>query len=934
MPPKQHNNKNLNPNTQITGTKRPRDSSNPTSNLNPTKRQKTDNTVNKIPPPPPKVAGFPDFIQTTLAKASTFIRVNCEKRQKYQQQLLNLDAKDDNGKYTSDILSVRLNANVLSNADDRHNGSLAMIQPLQEKIIEELKASYVNLLDKNLTLLSVDAHKLPLGQIEERVKRHRDFLAEFPMEAELPFDEIALIEKVKQHLNQRVAIEKEKLFAQTAVSLDLSYFEIEGRVETSGEGGPQTEQTREGEREEKGRGEEGGQETDRIQEGHEREGEAVGGPEALGPMDQTGSRTVSRERRSRLPTAIPAVSIPTAPPPPLPAKLLLPPVNTSVRNKSFMTTEFDPKHVVPNFKILTTKALPQRIIKILNKGYKYMPELPSNPKELKTAFDDIIDTIDATSTRHSLEVNDLRSAKRELRELASIYLQASPNLSSGDDKFLEEYLKTHNLIVRNADKNLGFFVADLAWYEKEMTKHLGDREYYALVESFPKDEIVADLNTILRDTDALTIPESKRLELLSNARIHPIDSIPAIYLVAKIHKVPISTRPVVPEQKAIIMLTSKYLDTILLPMVKECEWILRSTLDLIDRLETTPIGMKDPIIMSADVVSLYTNLNTKQGVAFIINIMKSKDRYSAGFIRTIGRLLTWVFKNNYFTHRETLFQQTRGGAMGTSCMPNFANLVLSKIEMDKILPNAWNLPQFLYSRLIDDTFMVIERENVREWKEIFQSANNYLTFTFDTDEDDSSVPMLDLETFRGPKLSTTGFIDFTGYKKPYNNNLYTAPDSHVPDNYKFSWITGENIRLIRNNDNEISYLSQLEKYVEALLKRGYCSTVVSKHINHAYRDRDVLKTPRERVPFNLKVLRIPNIPGYEQLIRAAKVYIDLTDSILTTPPFAPIVLRGRNLEDIANSSTRDILRQPAIDSDMAPSNSSKFREDGSSTRSQ
>ena len=517
--------------------------------------------------------------------------------------------------------------------------------------------------------------------------------------------------------------------------------------------------------------------------------------------------------------------------------------------------------------------------------------------------------IDSCAKPHSLDITDFKLARNLYKEIAIEEFDKPTTDNQEDIEYLKKYFITHNLIARNADKNLGFTIMDIEWYQKQMTKHLKCTKTYRKVNAFPQKDITHDLLQILRNT---CITTKYKQSLINSILDHPIGQVPEIYLVPKIHKSPVSTRPVVPEHKAIIMPSSKFMDTILLPLVQKCSWILRSTGDLIQRLESNTINMTNPVIMSADVVSLFTNIHVKQGLAFMRQIM-AKEGFKQEDINTYAKLLEWVFNNNYFTYRGQLYQQIHGTAMGTSCCPNFANLVLMKIEIDKIIDKPENPPISIYCRLIDDCYMVIENTDVSKWQNIFQNANTYLDFTFDcSNNETATVPMLDLETFLGQKYTKHRKIDFIGYRKPYNNNLYTAPDSYCPDNYKFSWITGENIRLIRNNDNETSYLSQLKEYTENLQKRGYQSNVVIKHLKHAYLDRSKLLTPKERAKDSLKILRIPNISGYDLIINALRVYINLTGLICSIPNYTPIVLRGRNLENIINESNKINLNDNTI----------------------
>jgi hypothetical protein len=242
---------------------------------------------------------------------------------------------------------------------------------------------------------------------------------------------------------------------------------------------------------------------------------------------------------------------------------------------------------------------------------------------------------------------------------------------------------------------------------------------------------------------------------------------------------------------------------------------------------------------------------------------------------------------------------------------------MARIEQKSIFSQrTMSRPMPFYGRLIDDTIMVIERENVEEWKSIFLQCNQYLDFTFDCSTDSDSVPMLDLDIFLGPRMRTHRKLDYIGYKKPFNNNLYTAPDSYCPDNYKFSWIISENIRLIRNNLTQQSYMIQLEEYVDNLLKRGYDNSVIMKHLKHSFEDRPTLLRPgitkkkKDMIP-----IRIPHINGFEHLLQATRLYMDLAKCTFSMPSISPIILRAMNLGSLANVSNRQRLaaKEPSQD---------------------
>jgi hypothetical protein len=113
--------------------------------------------------------------------------------------------------------------------------------------------------------------------------------------------------------------------------------------------------------------------------------------------------------------------------------------------------------------------------------------------------------------------------------------------------------------------------------------------------------------------------------------------------------------------------------------------------------------------MSADDVSLFTNLDVKHGIACIRQIFR-KEGKELDFVNTIAELLDWTLSNNFFTFKGQLFLQIYGTAIGTSVAPNFANLDLMKIEQNKIFSSKMHLSH--YCRLIDDCLMVVDGKDI------------------------------------------------------------------------------------------------------------------------------------------------------------------------------------------------------------------------------
>ncbi|CAG8654107.1 3459_t:CDS:2, partial [Racocetra fulgida] len=98
----------------------------------------------------------------------------------------------------------------------------------------------------------------------------------------------------------------------------------------------------------------------------------------------------------------------------------------------------------------------------------------------------------------------------------------------------------------------------------------------------------------------------------------------------------------------------------------------------------------------------------------------------------------------------------------------------------------------------------------------------------------NKVSFLDLELEMCIKLSSVNkayaCVSIKPYDKPTNIHAYTDTESYYPYNYRYSWIQGENIRLIRNSDKDFSYEKALYEFKYFLENRRYPKVEINKHL--------------------------------------------------------------------------------------------------------
>ncbi|CAG8615513.1 15064_t:CDS:1, partial [Cetraspora pellucida] len=188
----------------------------------------------------------------------------------------------------------------------------------------------------------------------------------------------------------------------------------------------------------------------------------------------------------------------------------------------------------------------------------------------------------------------------------------------GTNKMIEKsfsFLVENNLVVTCADKNMGLTIMDYEWYNYQVNKHLSDRSVYML-----KQDGWA-LNTVDTYGDLFDIIMSVSNEYIRNNGLDRFLNIldpdlefpaPLFYIIPKLHKNPISSRPITPSYAWVTSDVSKYLADKWSSLVLRCDYILPNSMKLIKEIEELNNNKKLPINASLytwDIKSMYTNID-------------------------------------------------------------------------------------------------------------------------------------------------------------------------------------------------------------------------------------------------------------------------------------------------------------------------------------
>lgn len=293
---------------------------------------------------------------------------------------------------------------------------------------------------------------------------------------------------------------------------------------------------------------------------------------------------------------------------------------------------------------------------------------------------------------------------------------------------------------------------------------------------------------------------------------------------------------------------------------------------------------------------MYTNIDIRAGLELIEPLL---ERGHIPCHKLILDVLQWVLQNNYFVYGDTWYKQVQGAAMGSNVSGVFADLVVAAMEEE-----AWrkhpHLKPYLYRRYRDDT--IIATEKIAKVKALTRHLSSYGTLQFNIEQMGSTVNFLDLTIYKGRRYATLGLLDFKPYTKPTNNKCFNHYTTFKPELTKCSWITGENIRILRGTADRKTFIAEMGKFRKQLRRRGYSSKIIRSKTPYQFTDRAWLMEKTEKISTNFFSVR-PHRGADTRWNFLQTNFQHVLDKYNTTLTAA----RGRSTIDIANSACKRII---------------------------
>jgi predicted GIY-YIG superfamily endonuclease len=313
-----------------------------------------------------------------------------------------------------------------------------------------------------------------------------------------------------------------------------------------------------------------------------------------------------------------------------------------------------------------------------------------------------------------------------------------------------------------------------------------------------------------------------------------------MYGLPKIHKNGVPVRPIISAIGTYNYNLAKYLDEILKPLISDKSFIIKDTFDFVNRI--SKLIVKDgEIMVSFDIVSLFTNIPTLETIEIILNRAYTDNDLFHGMDReTLKKLLIICTQESHFQFNGKFYDQKDGVAMGSPLGPLFAIIFMDEFE-HKHMERLKELGVATWMRYVDDIFSLLrDRTCLENILKFINDQHPNIKFTTEC-EIENKIPFLDTCVTRKPNGFSTKI-----YHKPTFTGVYLNWTSLTSRKYKISLIycLCDRIWKICQDPNERDL--EFNKLKHTLIKNEYPELVIDKEIEKFIKNRTQnTKAPNE-----------------------------------------------------------------------------------------
>ena len=397
--------------------------------------------------------------------------------------------------------------------------------------------------------------------------------------------------------------------------------------------------------------------------------------------------------------------------------------------------------------------------------------------------------------------------------------------SKKEIKILETLKKDNDIVFKPADKGSSIVIQNRQNYIWEAEKQLSVPLHYREIQNPIYPQVTNRIIDILYDLEDKKFITKKQYNFFvppDNPRGRKL------YLIPKIHKdrsiwqnsiIP-PHRPIVSDCSSDTYNLSIYLDHILTPISNRHPSYIKDTSDFLNKLSKHKVH-SDCYLITLDVESLYTNIDNKNGLEAVREMLKQypdSSRPDEEFLE----LLSICLENNDFQFNGRWFLQLWGTSMGKKFAPKYANIFLAHFEK-KALAKCHKQPQ-AYHRFLDDLFLLWPHslKDFDQFLDIFNTQNP--TIRFKATIHQFEINFLDVTVFKGPRFHKSGVLDTKVYFKPTDTHELLHKSSFHPKHTFKGILKSQITRFKKICNNKEDFENSCNILFSSLTHRGYSRT--------------------------------------------------------------------------------------------------------------
>ncbi|BHF80878.1 hypothetical protein SprV_0702400600 [Sparganum proliferum] len=431
------------------------------------------------------------------------------------------------------------------------------------------------------------------------------------------------------------------------------------------------------------------------------------------------------------------------------------------------------------------------------------------PVNMIAAVESILSQTEATEETKSLirhQVLSLLMAHRPREVLSKVERDALRELKADKD-----------LVTVPADKGRSTVVLDRTDYLQKAKGLLEDRQFYVPCATNPVKALTREINATL-----LALENSGAITPTDRRMARPQDTALArFYGLPKVHKDGAPLRPIVSLKGTPTNGLAKWLFRRLKFLTAESDTTVSSSAQFLEKLKGLSLHPNE-VMVSFDVTSLFTSIPQDLAIETIELLLQSKyDETENRLGRAqVLQLLKFCLRA-YFTFDGTIYEQVKDTPMGSPISGFIAEAVLQRLES---LVFQHHKPKF-WARYVDDTFVVIDRDQLLTFKERLNAVFPDIQFTME-EEENNQLAFLDVFVCR----KDCGGLKTKVFRKATNTMQVLNFDSNHPINHKRSCVRTLYRRVETHCSEPEDKIAELQYLRRVFKANGYPRNFVNRCI--------------------------------------------------------------------------------------------------------